>query len=56
MHEGRRNENASPEVTGEEEKMMRNRKARKAAHYDRKRACYVSVRQRRVLSNEEERA
>ena len=51
MHEGRRDENASPEVTGEEEEMMRNGKARKAAHYDRKRACCVSVRQRRDLSN-----
>lgn len=53
MHKGRRDENAGAEVTGEEEKVMRNRKAGKAAHYDRKRACCDSVRQWRVLSDVE---
>ena len=49
MHEGRRNKNASAEVTREEEKVMRDGKAGKAAHYDRKRARCDSVRQWQVL-------
>lgn len=43
MHEGGRNENAGAKVTGEEEEMMRNGEARKAAHYDGKRTCYDAI-------------
>lgn len=49
MHEGGRNENAGAEVTGEEEKVMRDGETGKAAHYDRKRARCDVVRQSPLL-------
>ncbi len=43
MHKGGSDEDSGAEVTGEEEEVMRNWKARKSAHYDRKGACCKTV-------------
>lgn len=39
MHKGGRDENASAEMTGDEEDRMRNRQARKSLRYDGKGTC-----------------